>query len=268
MISKRLFKSFTLIAICILMAGSAFAASAKLAPAVPDASAMLLAPMGLAAIVAAERRRRRLAKLRSGVGFAYFVIKRLADIIASGIALILIAPLIALIAIIIKANNPGSVFYKRRAIGLKGKSFDMFKFRTMVEGAERILEEDEYLKKEYYINCKLKTDPRITSIGKILRKTSLDELPQLLNIFLGQMTFVGPRPIAADEVEIYGPDFERFKTVQPGVTGIWQTSGRSETSYDLRVKMDMQYIDSRSLWLDAKIVLSTIPAVLLKKGAM
>jgi lipopolysaccharide/colanic/teichoic acid biosynthesis glycosyltransferase len=137
----------------------------------------------------------------------------------------------------------------------------------MVDGAEQILEQDDELKNEYYVNCKLKQDPRITKLGSFQRKTSLDELPQLLNVLLGNMTFVGPRPIHQDEVDIYGPDVERFKTVTPGITGLWQTCGRSETSYEERVRMDMQYIEQRSIMLDLWVIISTVPAVLLKRGA-
>jgi len=157
--------------------------------------------------------------------------------------------------------------FKRRVIGRNGRQFDMLKFRTMVPDAQSILEQDEYLRKQYYEKCKLIEDPRITRVGKFLRATSLDELPQLINVFLGDMTFVGPRPIAADEVELYGPSVERFKTVKPGITGIWQTSGRSETSYRRRVELDMMYIDRRSLLLDIWIILATLPAVILKRGA-
>ena len=164
-------------------------------------------------------------------------------------------------------GGPGPILFRRRVLGKNGKSFDMLKFRSMVEGAEDILEHDEALKREYYRNCKLEQDPRVTRLGRLLRKTSLDELPQLINVFLGDMTFVGPRPIHADEVEIYGPNVERFKTVTPGVTGLWQTRGRSNTSYEERVRMDMLYIEQRSVLLDLWILAYTIPAVLLKRGA-
>lgn len=234
---------------------------------VPEASACVLAPMGIAAVIAIEKRRRRLAKIRSGVGIAYFIVKRLVDILLASAILLLSSALFAVIALLVRIDSKGPIFFRRRVIGKQGKSFDMFKFRSMVEGAEQILEQDEYLKSEYYVNCKIKQDPRITNIGKFLRKTSLDELPQLLNVLLGNMTFVGPRPIHFDEVEIYGPQVERFKTVTPGITGIWQTCGRSETSYEERVRMDMQYIDQRSILLDLWIIISTVPAVLLKRGA-
>ncbi len=138
----------------------------------------------------------------------------------------------------------------------------------MIDGAEGMLQQDEQLKKLYYVNCKLNRDPRITKLGAFLRKSSFDELPQLVNVILGNMTFVGPRPIAEDEIDIYGPCVERFKTVTPGITGLWQTSGRCDTSYEKRVKMDMDYIEQRSILVDMGILLSTLPAVVRKRGAM
>ncbi|MEN6583877.1 MAG: sugar transferase [Armatimonadota bacterium] len=233
----------------------------------PEASATILAPMGLAAIIAAEKWRRRVCRMHQGVGAAYIILKRLGDIIMALILLMIASPAFALLALLVRLDSPGPVLFKRRVIGKDGKSFDMFKFRSMVEGAEQILEQDEELKRNYYVKCKLHTDPRVTGIGILLRKTSLDELPQLINILIGNMTFVGPRPIAADEIEKYGPAIDRFVTVTPGITGLWQTSGRSETSYDMRVSMDMTYIEKRSILLDIWIILCTVPAVLLKRGA-
>ncbi|MDH7601293.1 MAG: sugar transferase [Armatimonadota bacterium] len=227
----------------------------------------MLAPAGIAAIVAAERRRRRLRDVKRGVGKAYFVVKRLVDLILSSIALLIFSPLFALIALAIRLDSPGCIVYRRRVVGMDGREFDMYKFRSMVENAEQILQSDEKLRREYYINCKLKRDPRVTRVGKFLRVTSLDELPQLINVFLGHMTFVGPRPIAPDEIEKYGPAFERFKTVKPGITGLWQICGRSDLPYEKRVEMDMMYIDRRSILLDLWIIVSTVPAVLLKRGA-
>lgn len=250
----------------LLVAGAAFGLPAG-GHSVPETSACILAPMGIAAVIAVEKRRRRLAKIRSGAGVAYFVVKRTIDIGLASAILLLSSALFAIIAILVRLDSSGPIFFRRRVIGKGGNSFDMFKFRSMVDGAEQILDRDDDLKSEYYINCKLKQDPRITNIGKFLRKTSLDELPQLLNVLLGNMTFVGPRPIHNDEVEKYGPQVEQFKTVTPGITGIWQTCGRSETSYEERVRMDMQYIDQRSIMLDLWIIISTVPAVLLKRGA-
>ena len=254
------------VAAVLLLAGPALASKNQHAD-VPEAAALLLAPVGIAAIVAAERRRRRLADIKHGVGKAYFIAKRVVDLTLSSTALLVFSPLVATIALAVRLDSPGPIFFRRRVIGMDGKSFDMFKFRSMVEGAEGMLDQNEELRKLYFVNCKLDADPRITRLGRFLRATSLDELPQLLNIFLGHLTFVGPRPIAADEVDIYGPAFERFKTVKPGVTGIWQICGRSDLPYEKRVEMDMMYIDQRSILLDLWIIASTVPAVLLKRGA-
>ena len=264
----RLRPSFVVpLTIALLLAGGAAFASPDDAGRVPEASALVLAPVGIAAIVAAEHRRRRMAKIRGGVGKAYFIVKRMVDLVLSTGALLVLSPVFGIIALAVRIDSRGPIFFKRRVIGIDGDGFDMYKFRSMVEGAEQILDEDEELKKVYYINCKLDTDPRVTRIGKLLRRTSLDELPQLQNIFQGHMTFVGPRPIAPDEIEIYGPAFEDFKTVKPGITGIWQICGRSDLSYDKRVEMDMMYIQQRSILLDLWIIASTVPAVLLKRGA-
>lgn len=255
------------VAMILLAAGGVSHASGKSVPVVPEASAVILAPVGIAAVVAAERHRKRIACIKGKVSPYYLVVKRIFDIVLSGLILSLTSPLFLIISVLVRADSRGPIVYKRRVIGKNGCYFDMFKFRSMVVDAEQILEQSEELKKEYYVSAKLKSDPRITRLGRFLRKTSLDELPQLINILLGTMTFVGPRPIAYDEIELYGPALERFKTVTPGITGLWQTCGRSETSYETRVEMDMQYIDKRSLLLDLWIVVSTIPAVLLKRGA-
>lgn len=257
-----------LVAVMVLVGvTAAWAGSPPDPPAVPEASAAVLAPIGIGALIALERRRRRLAMLRQGVGAAYHIIKRSLDILLSTGLLLVSAPIFALLALLVGVSGPGPILYKRRVLGKNGRSFDMLKFRSMVVGAEEILEQDDALKQEYYVNCKLQCDPRVTKIGKLLRKTSLDELPQLINVFLGDMTFVGPRPIHADEVDIYGPNVERFKTVTPGITGLWQTRGRSNTSYEERVRMDMLYIEQRSVLMDLWIIAYTIPAVLLKRGA-
>ena len=236
-------------------------------PQVPEVSAAVLAPLGVGAVIAFERRRRRLAAFRRGVGTAYFITKRCVDFCLSASLLVVFAPVFAILALLVRLSGSGPILYRRRVIGRNGMSFDMLKFRSMVTGAEQILAEDEKLRQIYLINCKLEDDPRVTKVGRLLRKTSLDELPQLINVFLGHMTFVGPRPIHADEVAIYGPNVERFKTVTPGITGLWQTRGRSDTSYEERVKMDMQYIDERSILLDLWILAYTVPAVVMKRGA-
>lgn len=257
-----------LIVLIVMIVGSSVAwADDSHTPQVPEVSAAVLAPLGVGAVIAVERRRRRLAAVRRGVGAVYFITKRCIDFCLSACLLVALAPVFALLALLVRLSGPGPILFRRRVIGRNGMSFDMLKFRSMVSGAEQILAEDEELRKIYYVNCKIEDDPRVTKVGRFLRRTSLDELPQLINVFLGHMTFVGPRPIHADEVAIYGPCVERFKTVTPGITGLWQTRGRSNTSYEERVRMDMQYIDERSILLDLWILVYTIPAVLTKRGA-
>lgn len=259
--------SLGLIALCLLALGGGAYASPDHPSVVPEASALVLAPMGIAAVVAAERRRRQYSGIRESVGALYYLVKRIVDVTVALTILTVSFPLFLAIAVLVRLDSAGPIMFRRRVVGRYGKQFNMYKFRSMVEGAEQILEQDEELKKQYYVNAKLQSDPRVTRLGRFLRKTSLDELPQLINVLFGNMTFVGPRPIAPDEIELYGPEFERFKTVTPGITGLWQTCGRSETSYEKRVQMDMLYIEQRSILLDAWIMVSTIPAVLLKRGA-
>lgn len=256
-----------IIAVGVMFVCSCAYASPDGPAVVPEASACVLAPVGIAAIIAAERHRRRVRVVRQQISVFYLAAKRAIDFALASFVLLVTFPLFVGIAAMIRIDSPGPILFRRRAIGKGGKLFDMYKFRSMVDGAESILERDEQLKKEYYVTAKLKTDPRVTKLGRFLRKTSLDELPQLINILLGNMTFVGPRPIARDEVDLYGPAIEQFKTVTPGITGIWQTCGRSETSYATRVEMDLQYIEKRCILLDLWIIVSTVPAVLLKKGA-
>lgn len=234
---------------------------------VPDASAYVLAPMGLAAILVVRQRRRRADRIRQGVGRAYFALKRLFDISVAMALMAILSPVFALIAVLVSLDSPGPVIYRRRVIGKYGKSFDMLKFRSMVADAERVLAQDAELEKRYREKFKLCDDPRVTRLGGFLRRTSLDELPQLVNVLLGSMTFVGPRPIHSEEVGLYGPEVERFMTVTPGITCLWQVCGRSNTSYQDRVQMDMLYIEKRSIVLDLWIVFWTIPAVLLRRGA-
>ena len=234
---------------------------------VPDGSALLLAPMGLAALAAAEIRRRRIIGVQAKAGSVYLAVKRLTDITFSIIFLLSFLPIFIVLSILVKLDSPGPIFFRRKAVGFNGSSFDMYKFRSMVPNADEILKQNEALLAEYHENYKLKSDPRTTKLGRFLRKTSFDELPQLVNIFLGQMSFVGPRPIAEDEIAVYGPCYEQFKTVKPGLTGLWQTCGRSDTSYVARVRMDMLYIEKKSILYDIWLILTTIPAVIKKRGA-
>lgn len=175
------------------------------------------------------------------------------------------------IIVLVLLDSRGSVFYGQTRIGRNGRKFKVYKFRTMVQNADQILisylEKFPELKAEWQATQKLKDDPRVTRVGAILRKYSLDELPQLWNILLGDMSLVGPRPIVDAEIEKYGKCFDLYKQVRPGLTGLWQVSGRSDTSYQRRVELDEYYILNRSFTLDFKILLRTVKVVLGKEGA-
>lgn len=181
--------------------------------------------------------------------------------------LLLIWPLFLLLAIAVKLDSPGPVIHRRRVLGRDGRIFDAFKFRTMYINGDEILAKYPRLKAELNQNYKLKCDPRVTRVGTMLRKFSLDELPQLFNVLAQDMSVIGPRIIAPDEITKYGRWGQTLLTVMPGLTGLWQVSGRSNTSYDDRVKLDMQYIDNWSIFLDIKILFKTIPAVMKGDGA-
>lgn len=199
------------------------------------------------------------------------VLKALIDYIGAIVGLIVLSPFFLFIAIIMKLTDPGPIFYRRRVVGVGGKEFDAFKFRTMVVNSKEVLEEllarDPKAREEYNKYYKLKEDPRITKIGAFLRKTSVDELPQLVNVLRGEMSIVGPRMITMEEVEKYGKWGLNLHTVKPGITGLWQVTGRSELTYEERVRLDMNYIRNYSIWIDLQIVIQTIPAVLMSKGA-
>jgi exopolysaccharide biosynthesis polyprenyl glycosylphosphotransferase len=199
------------------------------------------------------------------------VMKFILDYVGAVVGLILLTPLFLAIAIIMKFTDPGPIIYRRRVVGVGGKEFDAFKFRTMVVNSKEVLEEllarDPDAREEYEQYFKLKNDPRITWIGNLLRKTSVDEFPQLLNVLRGEMSLVGPRMITLEEVERYGKWGLNLHTVKPGITGLWQVTGRSEITYEERVRLDMRYIRNYSIWLDLQILFQTIPAVLLSRGA-
>lgn len=186
------------------------------------------------------------------------------------LALLLLIPvgLVSIVlAIIVKLDSPGPVIYRRRVVGQNGKPFDAFKFRSMYINGDEILAKYPELKEELAREQKLKDDPRITRAGKLLRKTSFDELPQLLNVLRGEMSIVGPRMISPEEMEKYEQSGMNLLTVKPGITGLWQVSGRSDVSYEERVRMDMYYIRNWSIWMDIMLLWRTIPAVLLRRGA-
>jgi Undecaprenyl-phosphate galactose phosphotransferase WbaP len=198
-------------------------------------------------------------------------IKRLLDISVVIFGGILILPFLLIIALIIKLSSKGNILYKQKRLGINGRHFYAYKFRTMVADADQklknILETDPDLKREWEENYKLQKDPRITSIGKFLRRTSIDEFPQLINILKGEMSLVGPRPIIDEEIEKYGEDYKRVFSVKPGLTGLWQVSGRSDSNYLDRVAYDIYYQQSWSVWLDLWIIFKTFGVVLVGKGA-
>ena len=198
-------------------------------------------------------------------------IKRFLDISLVLFGGLIILPLLLLIAMVVKLTSRGPILYGHKRLGKNGKYFTAYKFRSMVMDADKKLEEvlssDARLKEEWENSRKLKDDPRITKIGKLLRRTSFDEFPQLINILKGEMSLVGPRPVTGPEIEKYGENARRILTVTPGLTGLWQVSGRSDTDYAERVSYDLYYIQSWSVWLDLWILYCT-PGVILKgKGA-
>jgi exopolysaccharide biosynthesis polyprenyl glycosylphosphotransferase len=204
-------------------------------------------------------------KIRT-IGFDRLM-KDLMDYSLALVALVGLSLPLALVAVLVKLDSPGPIFYRRRVMGVNGKQFDAFKFRTMDPRSEQILRSDPELMREYLENFKIKDDPRITRIGKFLRKTSIDELPQLVNVLIGQMSLVGPRMITPEELDKYNQWGYNLLTVKPGITGFWQVRGRSDVAYDERVRMDMYYIRNWTIWLDLQILVQTIPAVIAKRGA-
>ncbi|MEQ8198599.1 MAG: sugar transferase [Clostridiaceae bacterium] len=200
---------------------------------------------------------------------AYESVKRVLDIMISLFGLVLLSPLFLILIVVTKLDSKGPVFFAHKRIGYKGKTIGVYKFRSMVHNADEVFKSfTSEQKEEFQKNFKLDDDPRITKIGEFLRKTSLDELPQLLNTLKGDMSIVGPRPIIQQEVEKYGEYAEKLVSVVPGLTGYWQANGRSDTTYDERVQMDMYYIDNRSFWLDIKILFKTFISVVKKEGAI
>ena len=197
--------------------------------------------------------------------------KRFFDFSLSLIGMVVVIPVGCIISLLIYMDSPGPVIFSHRRIGLNGKEFPCYKFRSMIPNAQEVLY--EYLsthpeaKEEWDRDFKLKDDPRITKIGAFLRKTSLDELPQLLNVLKGEMSLVGPRPIVKAEIEKYGDNFQDFCLVPPGITGMWQVNGRSDTTYEERVQMDSWYVRNWSVWIDMVYLLKTIGVVLKRKGA-
>ncbi len=204
---------------------------------------------------------------RTVVGMAELT-KRGMDILLSGLLLIMLAPLFAALALLIYLESPGPVFFAQNRVGRWGKLFRMYKFRSMVVNAEKLLEKlKEQNESAAGVIFKMKKDPRITRVGAFIRRTSLDELPQFWNVFKGDMSLVGPRPAIPGEVAEYTLDDRRRLDALPGITCIWQVSGRSNIDFKGQVRLDTRYIESRSFWFDIVLLLKTIPAVLFGKGA-
>ena len=198
----------------------------------------------------------------------YFIIKRIIDVIGALCGILLLSPVMIVVAIWIKLDSKGPVFFGHKRLGMKGEFIKVYKFRTMLPNAEELLKKLTPKQKiEFEKSFKLENDPRITKLGQFLRKSSLDELPQLLNILKGNMSIVGPRPIVEREIDNYGIYGDKLLSVKPGLTGNWQASGRSDTTYEERVQLDMNYIDYRSVWVDLKIIFKTFGAVVRKQGA-
>ncbi len=198
-------------------------------------------------------------------------VKRFMDVLLCAMGGIVLLPMGLLLALAIRLDSPGPVFYRQRRIGYGGREIRIFKFRTMMNNADVVLKEmlasDPSLRAEWEKDHKLKHDPRITRVGRFLRKVSLDELPQLLNVVIGDMSLVGPRPIVENEINKYGPVYEEYCLVRPGITGLWQISGRNNTSYAERVTFDHYYINNWSVWMDLWILGKTIPVVITGYGA-
>lgn len=209
----------------------------------------------------------KIAKKASKIN--YMSVKRVFDLVSSTIGLIMLSPIFLILAIIVKLDSKGPVFFAHTRYGKNGKKFKMYKFRTMYENAQDMINDftPEQMK-EWKENFKLQDDPRITKVGKFLRKTSLDELPQIVNIIKGDLSIIGPRPVIEEELEKYGENKEKFLSVTPGLTGYWQANGRSSTTYEQRMEMELYYIDHISPKLDFKIFFKTIESVIKKEGAI
>lgn len=213
-------------------------------------------------------------KTKTNKKIMYNFIKRTIDAIGALIGIIILIPatIIIYLARKILKEDKGPLFYEQLRYGKNGKVFRLYKFRSMCIGADKklkeYLENNEEARKEFEKTHKLQNDPRITKIGNFLRKTSLDELPQMINILRGDMSFVGPRPVVEKEVEDYGKNKEKFLSVKPGLTGYWQVNGRSNTTYEERMKMELYYVDNCSLCLDIKIFFKTFITVFKKEGAV
>ena len=196
------------------------------------------------------------------------VLKRVFDIVISFVLLIVFSPVFAFAALLVKLTSPGPLFFAQERLGLNKRRFLTYKFRTMIPNAEQMIAQLEHLNEVSGPVFKIWNDPRVTPAGKFLRRTSIDELPQLFNVLKGDMSLVGPRPMAVRDYEGFSEDWQRRRfSVRPGITCLWQVNGRSSVSFQQWMELDMQYIEQWSFWLDFKILLQTIPAVMRGTGA-
>ena len=209
----------------------------------------------------APGRRRHHATLDELARKAKAVGRRTFDIGFASFALLVTAPIALVLVVLIRLTSEGPAMYQHRRLGLHGRKFDCLKFRTMVPDAdlvlEQLLQESEESRAEFEATHKLKDDPRVTKVGRVLRKTSLDELPQFINVLRGEMSVVGPRPIVDAEIPRYGPDLPVVLSVRPGLTGLWQVSGRNDIDYAQRVALDREYVMTQSIWRDLSIIVRT-----------
>jgi lipopolysaccharide/colanic/teichoic acid biosynthesis glycosyltransferase len=196
----------------------------------------------------------------------YYSSKRLIDIVLSAFGIIMLIPVFLIVAVCIKLDDGGDILYFREMVGLRGRPFFMLKFRTMISNADAYLQDQAELMQEFQQNMKLKQDPRVTRLGQFLRKTYLDELPQLFNVLVGQMSLVGPRSIHQRELALYGEYAEKRNSVKPGLTGLWQISRDRHRYYEERIPLDMQYIDTRSFTNDLVILLKTLKVFIAHRG--
>jgi undecaprenyl-phosphate galactose phosphotransferase len=199
------------------------------------------------------------------------LLKRSFDIVAASILLLILSVTVVTIALLVRRSG-GPALYRHKRVGFGGQTFGCIKFRSMDVNGDKILANllatDPEAAAEWAATQKLRNDPRITPIGKFLRSTSLDELPQLINVLRGEMSLVGPRPVVQSELAFYGEDAEYYKMTRPGLTGLWQVSGRSDTTYEQRVHLDAWYVRNWTLWHDLAILMKTIPVVLFRRGAV
>ena len=198
-------------------------------------------------------------------------VKRCFDLLLAGVLTLVLSPVLIALYLCVRVSSPGPAFYGQRRVGRDDRSFTAWKFRTMVPGADQVLqkhlEADPELLEEWLLNHKLRRDPRVTTVGRFLRKTSLDELPQIWNVLRGEMSVVGPRPIVPAEVSKYGKRFDLYRKVAPGITGLWQVSGRNNTTYEARTEFDEYYVRNWSVCLDLYILFRTVKTVLFAEGA-